>query len=288
MKRKKTSHAERSTPTPKSADAPNEPVVNGKAERKHPQPGPAFQESNILSKHLETAIIGTALKPETAECNVTDQPTENVPIFALHPKGTYYIPMSIELSLIGSLFNPPSADPANEEAILHPVTISVNFCHPVRLLTQRPTDLAPPAIPQQQYLQQQQQQQQQHQQQHYLQQQQAKILHERWLTSSERQPHPYELDVESRLMYEGRCEENRIRMASDVRMSRYDEPKMFRKPRQQEQLNESAVDNSRRRNEHGEHRSGGSRASRTDEYATTINSSRWSHLMANNKRTHTP
>ena len=162
-KRKKTNHTEKSTSTPKSTDASSDPVVNDNAERKlHPQPGSVFQESNGLSKHLETAIVGTALKPELAECNFMDQPTENVPIFALHPKGTFYIPMSIELGLIGSLFNPPSADPANEEAILHPVTISVNFCHPIRLLTRRPVDLIPPIIPQQ-YLHQQQQQQQQQQ-----------------------------------------------------------------------------------------------------------------------------
>nr|CAG4642934.1 EOG090X0J7Y [Evadne anonyx] len=153
LKRKKTSHAERSSSTPKSGDASVESSVNGSVERQpksHPQSATsAFQESNGLSKHLETAIVGTALKPAKAESSLTEQPTENVPIFALHPKGTYYIPMSIELALIGSLFNPPSADPATEEAILHPVTISVNFCHPIRLLTQRPADLIPSVIPQQ-------------------------------------------------------------------------------------------------------------------------------------------
>nr|CAG4649007.1 EOG090X0J7Y [Polyphemus pediculus] len=87
-----------------------------------------------LRKHLDTVIIGTP-QPEYPEKETpTQQITENVPIFALHPKGSFYVPMSIELALIGSLFNPP-VDPSAAQTVLHPVTISVNFCHPLRLLT---------------------------------------------------------------------------------------------------------------------------------------------------------
>nr|CAG4639684.1 EOG090X0J7Y [Daphnia magna] len=62
------------------------------------------------------------------------QPAENVPIFALHPKGAFYVPMSVELSLVRALFNPPSSS-NNAQPLLHPVTISVNFGHPSRVLT---------------------------------------------------------------------------------------------------------------------------------------------------------
>jgi len=49
---------------------------------------------------------------------------QSVPIFALNPKGTFYVPLSIDLSTIApfmNLFNDPPSGP------LHPVTISVNF-----------------------------------------------------------------------------------------------------------------------------------------------------------------
>ena len=56
---------------------------------------------------------------------------ENVPIFALHPKGSFYVPMSVELPLIGAMFNME----LSPTPLLHPVTISVNFCHPLRVLS---------------------------------------------------------------------------------------------------------------------------------------------------------
>nr|CAG4649843.1 EOG090X0J7Y [Scapholeberis mucronata] len=59
----------------------------------------------------------------------TNGALENVPIFALHPKGAFYVPMSVELPLIQGLFNSaPTSE--NAQPLLHPVTISVNFCHP--------------------------------------------------------------------------------------------------------------------------------------------------------------
>ncbi len=47
-----------------------------------------------------------------------------VPIFALNAKGSYYVPMSVELAVIA-----PFMALYTEEtySVLHPVTISVNF-----------------------------------------------------------------------------------------------------------------------------------------------------------------
>ena len=76
----------------------------------------------------------------------------SVPIFALHPKGAYYIPLSVDYALIapylvvfaggnaaqqqdqesnnGGGGNSSSSSPA---VMLHPVTINVNFCGPVQV-----------------------------------------------------------------------------------------------------------------------------------------------------------
>ncbi|TRY75624.1 hypothetical protein TCAL_14591 [Tigriopus californicus] len=66
-----------------------------------------------------------------------------VPIFALHPRGTYYIPLSIDHSLIapylvlhGNMDEPTkSSQPSStlssgSPLVLHPITINVNFCGP--------------------------------------------------------------------------------------------------------------------------------------------------------------
>ena len=76
----------------------------------------------------------------------------SVPIFALHPKGSFYVAMSVQLSLINSLFHPIDAPSSNTPSpVLHPVMINVNFCHPLRMLSSaKPTTAAvvPPQRPQ--------------------------------------------------------------------------------------------------------------------------------------------
>lgn len=82
-----------------------------------------------LQNHLATAThVG---QPQALPAAPPVVVTESVPIFALHPKGTFYVPMSVELNLIRPLFKMP--DPTTTP-LLHPVTISVNFCHPLRVL----------------------------------------------------------------------------------------------------------------------------------------------------------
>ena len=52
-----------------------------------------------------------------------------VPIFALHDNGGFYVPLTVEASLLRSQMGCTSGD-LGSEASLHPVTISVNFSHP--------------------------------------------------------------------------------------------------------------------------------------------------------------
>jgi len=87
-----------------------------------------------LTKNQQAAVI--AAGQSQGEINnflpTKRELVENVPIFALHPKGSFYVPMSVELPLIDALFNSMEQTPA---PLLHPVTISVNFCHPLRVLS---------------------------------------------------------------------------------------------------------------------------------------------------------
>lgn len=54
------------------------------------------------------------------------------PFFALHPKGSHYIPLSVTEEVIQPylhLFDQGTELPL----MLHPITISVNFCGPIRI-----------------------------------------------------------------------------------------------------------------------------------------------------------
>ena len=53
-----------------------------------------------------------------------------VPIFALHPSGTHYIPMCIDSSIVLNAFNnrnKKNSTTINEQLQCHPVSIPVNF-----------------------------------------------------------------------------------------------------------------------------------------------------------------
>lgn len=61
---------------------------------------------------------------------------KSIPIFALHPKGSHYIPLEVSDEVVKPylhLFEPGSDLPL----MLHPVTISVNFCGPVRMASRQ-------------------------------------------------------------------------------------------------------------------------------------------------------
>lgn len=56
----------------------------------------------------------------------------DVPIFALHSKGSYYVPLTVDRDTLAPYLNEISVDshPINlSQVVLHPVTISVNFHH---------------------------------------------------------------------------------------------------------------------------------------------------------------
>ncbi len=70
------------------------------------------------------APIHPAAYPPAAAASRIPAGGPPVPIFALNAKGSYYVPMSVELAVIA-----PFMALYTEEtySVLHPVTISVNF-----------------------------------------------------------------------------------------------------------------------------------------------------------------
>ncbi len=74
-----------------------------------------------------------------------------IPMFALHPRGSFYVPLSVDRSVVDpflDLFDTrdddddasaPAAPAAPAPAVmLHPVTINVNFCGPVAAASASP------------------------------------------------------------------------------------------------------------------------------------------------------
>jgi len=95
-------------------------------------------EVNSIASHQSQASVKshqshTSQKPksEIQSGDVKDV-KKSVPIFALHPKGSHYIPLSVTEEVIQPylhLFDQGSELPL----MLHPITISVNFCGPIRI-----------------------------------------------------------------------------------------------------------------------------------------------------------
>jgi len=91
-------------------------------------------EVNSIISHQSQASVKShtsqKLKSEIQSGDVKE--TKSVPIFALHPKGSHYIPLSVTEEVIQPylhLFDQGSELPL----MLHPITISVNFCGPIRI-----------------------------------------------------------------------------------------------------------------------------------------------------------
>ena len=244
------------------------------------------EETDDSSAYGEAAVQHHQQQP----ANLPTQPAENVPIFALHPKGAFYVPMSIELALIRALFNPPSTE--NAQSLLHPVTISVNFCHPLRVLTaavavaNAETSAAPPSHPV-----------------HHSSviQPPARIPRPEVLLSGlvpvppptvhqRHHQHPFEMESTGSNCYPLPIEDgSRIRSREHGRSSlprHHDDLKMFRTPQRDEAAYNNGIES--RRHEYAIIRSSREHGSRSPAVITTTatHSSRWSHLMA--KRTHTP
>lgn len=225
------------------------------------------------------------------------QPAENVPIFALHPKGAFYVPMSVELSLVRALFNPPSSS-NNAQPLLHPVTISVNFGHPSRVLTA--ATVADTVLSVQQHS--------------SVIQSPAKITKPEstllpglvpvpQIVHHQRHPNPHhqQFDMDpfgTNFSPLPLGDDSSLRVSSREHGSRsslarhHDEqPKMFRPPQREESSGYAHGSESRTTREYPIIRSSREHGSRspaviTANHGTATHSSRWSHLMA--KRTHTP
>merc|ERR1712228_197059 len=91
-------------------------------------------EVNSIASHQSQASVKSHtsqnLKSEIQSGDVKEK--KSVPIFALHPKGSHYIPLSVTEEVIQPylhLFDQGSELPL----MLHPITISVNFCGPIRI-----------------------------------------------------------------------------------------------------------------------------------------------------------
>ncbi len=95
-------------------------------------------------------------------------PSSSVPIFALHPRGTFYVPLSVDYSVVAPLMvlfdssrsdsggggnggaggrggggGSPSPSSSSPPLMLHPITINVNFCGPVHAALAAMTASAP-------------------------------------------------------------------------------------------------------------------------------------------------
>merc|ERR1712018_1049612 len=92
-------------------------------------------EVNSIASHQSQASVKShtsqKLKSEIQSDEVKEA-KKSIPIFALHPKGSHYIPLSVTEEVIQPylhLFDQGSELPL----MLHPITISVNFCGPIRI-----------------------------------------------------------------------------------------------------------------------------------------------------------
>jgi hypothetical protein len=81
----------------------------------------------------------TAKKEEeeiSAEATAEPPQTSSVPVFALHPSGSYYVPLSIDRAAVAPylvVFEAAAPPPGGAPVLLHPVTINVNFSGPVQV-----------------------------------------------------------------------------------------------------------------------------------------------------------
>jgi len=100
--------------------------------------------SHKLERHSESrrSIDGWTDESKAAKRGETTHPESNserqsdvkkgIPIFALHPKGTHYIPMPVEEEVIQPYLHLFEQGP-EIPLMLHPITIPVNFCGPIQM-----------------------------------------------------------------------------------------------------------------------------------------------------------
>lgn len=107
-----------------SSPPSSEPCRRISENEEHSHQGPSTPDVTLQK---ETPPRGDAL--QVVASNASDV-NFNVPIFVLHTKGSYYVPLSIDYkTLLPYLhnYNIMEAAPSSQNIVLHPVTINVNF-----------------------------------------------------------------------------------------------------------------------------------------------------------------
>lgn len=89
------------------------------------------ESGSEVNSSTSQASFKSQIQSEEIKSDVKKE-RKSVPIFALHPKGSHYIPLSVTEEVIQPylhLFDQGTELPL----MLHPITISVNFCGPIRI-----------------------------------------------------------------------------------------------------------------------------------------------------------
>lgn len=65
-------------------------------------------------------------RKESSDCCATEDRPDEVPIFALHADGSYYIPLTINRDIISPMIDSVIGEDRSS-VVVHPISISVNF-----------------------------------------------------------------------------------------------------------------------------------------------------------------
>lgn len=101
------------------------------AKRRRPSRMECDESGSEVNSSTSQASFKSQIQSEEIKSDVKKE-RKSVPIFALHPKGSHYIPLSVTEEVIQPylhLFDQGTELPL----MLHPITISVNFCGPIRI-----------------------------------------------------------------------------------------------------------------------------------------------------------
>jgi len=101
------------------------------AKRRRPSRMECDESGSEVNSSTSQASFKSQIQSEEIKSDVKKE-RKSVPIFALHPKGSHYIPLSVTEEVIQPylhLFDQGAELPL----MLHPITISVNFCGPIRI-----------------------------------------------------------------------------------------------------------------------------------------------------------
>ncbi|OXU27828.1 hypothetical protein TSAR_005020 [Trichomalopsis sarcophagae] len=105
------------------------------SEQQRPPANYKFKNSIKQRFSADQRIKSSSSPPPTSSSEASPKhqqqsgPVQGVPIFALHDNGGFYVPLTLEASLLRPHMGCTSGDISGPDVVLHPVTISVNFNH---------------------------------------------------------------------------------------------------------------------------------------------------------------